>query len=93
MKPRHVVALCGLGWIALFVAPQLLLPVGYVTYATFALLLGWAALRRRATSRPAGLLLVVLLVTFPAWVLAGYWIFARVTGASPDFLPGLWPHR
>ncbi len=53
--------------------------VGILVYVTFLLILVWSAVRYRREGWGSGILFV-LLASFPAWGIVGYWLYCLAMG-------------
>jgi hypothetical protein len=74
-------------------SPRTVLPIGYLLFVGFTIVLAWSALRHRQAGWGYGLMLAILLIFLPFWVLGGYHVFELITGNSVDAIPNVWPAK
>ena len=87
MKPEHIVVLCAICWLVFLILPRTVLVVGLLVYIAIPILLAWSAIRYRSKGWIWGLLLALLLITFPHWVIVIYRLFELISGNSLDTIP------
>lgn len=90
-KSGLVVIACFVVWVVFLASPRTVLPIGLAVYLGIAIVLGCSALRHRNQGWVGGLLFALMLVTLPAWVIAGYSFFELIYGQSGNTVPSFWP--
>jgi len=82
-----VVAVAVAAWLIFLVTPTMAFRLGWLVFAAFLAIVGWATVRHSSLGRRSGVLFVLLLALLPLWVMGAFGLYCLLMGIDGSYEP------